>query len=113
MKREDDPALWELLGRALAPKLSPFFARDVLREIRQPACWVARLRDVLSIRRLMPVSGLAAAVLAVAFLTHTPHRDNSRAKDALAARDAEVAADLDVLVAVDDANSWFDNLSPL
>src|SRR6266496_825664 len=37
MKREDDQQLWELLGRLAEPKLSPFFARNVLRQVRRSA----------------------------------------------------------------------------
>ncbi len=33
---ENDP-LWDLLGKAIHREPSPFFARNVLREIRQPA----------------------------------------------------------------------------
>ena len=46
MKRDDDQELWDLLGQAAEPKISPFFARNVLREIRKPGDW-ATLRGWL------------------------------------------------------------------
>ena len=35
MKREEDEKLWDLLGRSAEPKVSPFFARNILRKIRE------------------------------------------------------------------------------
>ena len=67
MKREDDEKLWDLLGQAAEPKISPFFARNVLREIRKPAGW-ANLREWLTVRRLIPAASLVVALMAVVFL---------------------------------------------
>src|SRR5204863_5445575 len=53
MKRDDDQELWDLLGQAPESKVSPFFARNVLREIREPSDW-ATLRGWLNPRRLVP-----------------------------------------------------------
>jgi len=47
MQREDDQQLWDLLGRTAEPKLSPFFARNVLREIRQGASRFGRVQKQL------------------------------------------------------------------
>jgi hypothetical protein len=108
MKRDDDPQLWDLLGQAAEPKLSPFFARNVLREIRQPGNWTT-LRGWLNLRRLIPAGGLAAALLAVVFLRmHTAVAPLTGPRDTLAnvdAQDYEVMADLDDLLASDDNNS--------
>jgi hypothetical protein len=106
MKRDDDPELWDLLGQAAEPKISPFFARNVLREIRQSGDW-STLRGWFNLRRLIPATGIAAALIVVVFLRmHTsvsPLTDPSA--DALATADAqdyEVIADLDDLLASDD-----------
>ena len=64
MNRDDDPELWDLLGRAAEPKVSPFFARNVVREIRGMAQEVGR-RSWLSIRRLLPITSVAVALMVV------------------------------------------------
>ena len=109
MNRDDDPKLWDLLGQADEPKISPFFARNVLREIREPGDRTT-LRGWFNLRRLLPATGVAAALIAVMFLRwHTavaPLADQS--SDALAnvdAQDSEVIADLEDLFASDDNNS--------
>jgi hypothetical protein len=106
MKRDDDQALWDLLGRAAEPKTSPFFARNVLREIRKRGDWVA-WRGWLNLRRLIPTAGMAAALIAVIFLrmqmSVAPLANPS--SEMLAntdAQDYEVIADLDDLLASDD-----------
>ena len=109
MKREDDQELWDLLGRGAEPKISPFFARNVLREIREPGGWTT-LRGWLNPRRLIPAAGMAAALLTVVFLRMYTAVAPLAAppSDALAnldAQDYEVIADLDDLLASDDNNS--------
>ena len=114
MKREDDQELWDLLGQAAEPKISPFFARNVVREIRQPGAWTT-LRGWLNLRRLIPASGMVAALLAVAFLRmHTavaplanPSSDGLANMDP---QDYEVISDLDDLLASDDSNSLDDGI---
>lgn len=109
MNRDDDPKLWDLLGRAAEPKISPFFARNVLREIREPDDRTT-LRGWLNLRRLLSAAAMAAALIAVVFLRlHTavapltgPSRDTLANVDA---QDYEVMADLDDLLASDDNNS--------
>jgi hypothetical protein len=114
MKRDDDQKLWDLLGRAAAPKVSPFFSRNILRDIRQPNAW-AVLRGWFGLRRLVPAVGVAVALMAVVFLrtqTSVPSSSESQS-DKLAivsAQDYEVIADLDDLLASDDNNSWEDSV---
>ena len=106
MNRDDDPKLWDLLGQAAEPKISPFFARNVLREIRQPADRTT-LRGWLNLRRLIP-AGATAVLIAVVFLRLHTAPLTSPSSDALAnvdAQDSEVIADLDDLFASDDNNS--------
>lgn len=113
MKRDDDQELWDLLGKTSEPKISPFFARNVLREIRQSgdgATWSGWLNP----RRLIPALGAAAALVAVVFLRmHTSIAPLAAPSDTLAnvdAQDYEVIADLDDLLASDDSNSLEDSI---
>lgn len=117
MEREEDQPLWDLLGKATKPQVSPFFSRNVLRRIReQPArsgflAW-------LNWRRLIPLSGLAAALVLGTFVVlhqHAPLQPvNSPDDDVVAqidVQDYEVVADLDELLASDETNLWDDNSS--
>ena len=110
MKRDDDQELWDLLGQAAEPRISPFFARNVLREIRKPGDWTT-LRGWLNLRRLIPAAGMAGALIAVVFVRmHTSVAPLAGPpSDVLAnvdAQDYEVIADLDDLLASDDNNSF-------
>jgi hypothetical protein len=109
MKRDDDQELWDLLGQAAEPKISPFFARNVVREIRKTGDWKT-FRGWLNPRRLIPVAGIAGVMIAVSFFRfHTsvapladPRSDTLASVDAV---DYEVVADLEDLLASDDNNS--------
>lgn len=109
MKREDDEKLWDLLGQAAEPKISPFFARNVLREIRESR---GGSRVAGWLQWLVPATGVAVAVIAALFLrVQIPDRNQSDSSDQLAlieAQDSEVMADLDDLFASDDSISWDD-----
>jgi hypothetical protein len=114
MKRDDDQELWDLLGQAAEPKISPYFARNVLREVRKASDWTT-FRGWLNPRRLIPVAGLAGVMIAVFLVRlHTavaPLADSS--SETLAsvnAMDYEVIADLDDLLASDDNNSLDDSV---
>jgi hypothetical protein len=116
MKREDDESLWDLLGRGARPDISPFFARNVVRQVREnPHSW-AFWRSWLAPRWLVPASGLAAVLLAgILFIHGTGSRStNDSDQDVIAkidAQDYEVVADLDELLASDENNPWDDNSS--
>ena len=108
MKREDDQELWDLLGRAGEPEISPFFARNVLRETRKSSGW-ANLREWLSIRRLLPTASLAVALIAVLLLRmQTSVVPLAESESDIFAnvdpQDYEMVADLDDLLASDDNN---------
>ena len=115
MKPEDDQQLWEFLGRLAEPKLSPFFARNVLRQVRQEAGIFERARLWLSWRKLVPASGLALAVIATIIALSQPgpsQRPSEREPDVVAKvdpQDYEVVADLDELLASDENNLWEEN----
>jgi hypothetical protein len=106
MKREDDEKLWDLLGRAAEPKVSPFFARNVLRKIREaqgesvPSRWWRP-------QWLVPLAGVAVVVIAaLTFPSHQVQRDQSPSSAEIATtmdtQDNDLLADLDVLVGSDD-----------
>jgi hypothetical protein len=109
MRREEDEKLWDLLGRATEPvPVSPFFARNVLREIREaqgessPRRWYARW--------LVPAAGVAVVIIAGLTLptqivrqTHPNPRTDSVALTEAA--DNELMADLDDLMGSDDSSA--------
>lgn len=117
MKRDDDEQLWDLLGRAGQTEVSPFFARNVLRRIRQQPSWRARVGEWFRWRRLVPVTGVAVAVLAVAIFIQSPSpqsgpADSDTELDSLAnidIQDYEVIADLDELLTSDENSVWDEN----
>src|ERR1043166_3985857 len=115
MRREDDVQLWELLGRAAEYKLSPFFARNVLREIRQGGRTIQNARTWLNWRRLVPASAVLAAIVAGIFALQHPIKPQGHQpggdSDVVAKidpQDYEVVADLDDLLATDESGLWDD-----
>ena len=111
MKREDDEQLWDLLGRNAEPKVSPFFARNVLRQVRQEQS--QRARTWVWLRRIVPASGLALAIFgAMIFMRDQSPQEvaNENQVDPVIAsidmQDYEVVADLDNLLASDENSPW-------
>jgi hypothetical protein len=112
MKREEDEKLWDLLGRATAPKISPFFARNVLRKIRE-ARGEASASRWFNFRWLVPATGVAVAIIAALSLRlQVPDRSRSNSRPEtlalLDAPDIELIADFDDLFGPDDNTSWDD-----
>jgi hypothetical protein len=115
MKRENDQQLWDLLGKSPRCQASPYFARNVLRQVRQRPPSSQRVESWLNWRKLVPVSGLAVVTVAM-FLAYTSsfHQKPVADDDAIARidpQDYEVVADLDELLASDETNLWDDNSS--
>ena len=114
MKREDDQELWDLLGHAGQPTLSPFFARNVLRQIREQPNWRDRMVGWFSARRLIPAGAVAVALFAAVISFQRPGnapQSSDNLDDAVAQLDPvdyEVVADLDDLLAVEEDNLWSD-----
>ena len=115
MRREDDQALWDLLGRAAEPpRLSDFFARNVVRQARQRSA----ISEWFRWPRFIPAS-LAAALLLTGIVVAIEHPSwrkpvGESEPDVVAKidpQDFEVVADLDLLVASDETNLWDDNQS--
>ena len=106
MKREDDEKLWDLLGRTAEPQVSPFFARNVVRKIREaqgepvPRRWWHP-------QWLVPAAGVAVVVITLlSFPGHLVERDQPQSSapvvTAADSQDNDLLADLDELVGSDD-----------
>ena len=113
MEPQDDKELWDVLGRLPEPAVSPFFARNVLRKIRQKPIGFERVRNWFSVRKLVGASAVAAVLVALALVTHHPgpRTMSSSDLDVLAKidpQDYEVVADLDELIAWDENSVWED-----
>ena len=106
MKREDDEKLWDLLGRSAEPQVSPFFARNVLRKIRE-AQGESVPRRWWRPQWLVPVTGVAVVIIAaLTFPGHLVDRNqpetSAEVATAAEAQDNDLLADLDELVGFDD-----------
>src|SRR5215216_1462047 len=113
MKPQDDKELWDVLGRLPEPTVSPFFARNVLRNIRQKPTRFERVRDWFNVRKVVGVSAVAAVFVALAVVTQYPRpRTNSSNDSDVVAKidpqDYDVVADLDELIAWDETSVWED-----
>jgi hypothetical protein len=118
MRREDDQQLWDLLGQAAKPQLSPFFARNVVRIVRQRPWRIGRLGHWLYPRRLLPAAGVAVAIIATLLVIHRPaiHKPVDGAPDAIVKidpQDYDVVADLDELLVTDENSVWDDDTQTL
>ena len=113
MEREDDQELWDLLGRRAEPKLSPFFARDLLRKVRPEGGGFEWTLGWFSLRRVVSASAVAIVVIGMAVATHHlgPQKAFESEPDVVAKidpQDYDVVADLDELITSDDNNLWDD-----
>ncbi len=105
MNREEDPQLWDLLGRSKGPMPSPFFARNVVRAVRAEAPEIHGLMAWFNLRRLVPAFSAAAIVAIVMFtfqVLQPRHRSPHRGLTSAEVQDSEIAADLDLLASNDD-----------
>ena len=116
MKREDDQELWDLLGKASQPTLSPFFARNVVRQVRQEPDWRERLGSWLHPRRLIPASAVALALVATVISVRLPGSSQETLPEPVAQlepQDYEIVADLDDLIAWEEDGLWDDDTPTL
>ena len=118
MKREDDQQLWDLLGQATQRELSPFFARNVVRRIRERSDRFAWVRNWLSPRRLVPATGLAITAIATILAVNQPsgRKPADSPPDVIVKidpQDYDVVADLDELLATDESSLWDDDTQTL
>ena len=112
MKRGDDEKLWDLLGHSAEPKVSPFFARNVLRGIRESESR-SPLRSWL--QWLVPAAGVSVAIIAALFLrVQMPERNHSdEGAETLAlvdSQDSDLLADLDDDLIAPDDSAWDDSV---
>ena len=107
MNRDEDPQLWDLLGRSKRSAPSPFFARHVVRSVRAEMPERRGLIAWFSWRRLVPALSATAVVAITAFTFQVlRHQDRPSQSDFASAeiQDSELVADLDVLVSDDDSD---------
>jgi hypothetical protein len=111
MKREEDEKLWDLLGRSAEPKVSPFFARNVLREIRKTQGETSP-RSGWRFGWLVPAAGVATVIIAAlifpAQLVERNHSDSRAEVIAAESQDTDLLADLEDLVGPDESPAWDD-----
>jgi hypothetical protein len=116
MEPQDDKELWDVLGQLPEPTLSPFFARNVVRKIRQAPTHFERVWNWFSVRKVVGASAVAAVVVAVALVTHYPGPRTTSSSDSdvvakVDPQDYDVVADLDELIAWDENSVWEDRPS--
>ena len=118
MKREDDQQLWDLLGHAPQAELSPFFARNVVRRVRERPGRFERLRSWLTPRKLVPATALVVALISAILATHQSATRSpvDSAPDVIVKidpQDYDVVADLDELLVTDESSLWDDDTQTL
>jgi hypothetical protein len=109
MNREDDQELWDLLGKPSHPAVSPFFARNVVRQIRQEKNWMDYARGWLRPRRLIPASAVALVMVLSALSLHSSRNPADNPPELVTKidlQDYDTVADLDDLLATDDDGIW-------
>ena len=113
MKRNDNfeeseaDALWDLLGQARTVEVSPFFSRNVLREIRKAEPRRESFSGVFRRWRLLLLGAAAVAVVITCGSVLLQDRSGigSLAQNPV---DTQVVRDLDELLAYDDSKVWLD-----
>jgi hypothetical protein len=103
-----DP-LWDLLGKARPVEVSPYFARNVLREVRlaqarRPAEPALGLASLLLKRWKIILAGCAA--LCVVAATSTVFFQDHKNTLVLRSGDVEVICNLDEFLASEDSALW-------
>ena len=118
MNNDDEPDdLWRLLGRARKPEISPFFSRDVLREIRQQE--QERPSFFGRFRFAWAAAGAATACAVAAVLVMRPAADEAvaiqpdeivlYASAVSASPDYQVIRNLDELLDSEESSVWLDS----
>ena len=115
---DENDDLWRLLGKARPPVISPFFARNVVREMRgarqEGPGFLAMLRCHWQLTATAAVAGCILAMTVSQFIGKDLH---NRQIDSLMAitqqvsdsPDFYVINDLDDLLASEESSVWLDN----
>ena len=122
MNHEEQDDLWELLGKARQPSVSPFFSRNVLREVRnvdqESARLLFRLRSWFPRHwRVVAVSACTACLAVGVFVGEHDRAQNQQEHQqilAMAERvstspDYQVINHLDELLDTEKNSVWLDN----
>ena len=113
MNTEENDDLWLLLGKARTPAASPFFARNVLRALREEQ---QEKPGVFAwLRRHWPLGALGTCALAVAALVLAPSPERADQSTVILAEsvaqsiDYQVISNLDELIASEESLAWLEN----
>jgi hypothetical protein len=113
MNGDDRDPLWELLGQARQAEASPFFARNVVRDVRSAGQNRAGFFRWLHRSWRIAIPALAAAavvVLSSGMLQHpTPAAPNPVTAQIVRNPDYDVINHLDELVATEENALWLEN----
>jgi len=127
MNTDDNDKLWKLLGKTRQPTVSPFFARNVLRAVRQEEearsglsrGWSSFMRLGHILRRKSLQFAVTATCIIAALITVTPstlfrHHHVAPVEAGIARQivgnpDYETIKHLDELVADEESSLWLDD----
>ena len=114
MNTDEHDELWRLLEKAKKPQVSPFFARNILREVRT----IRQSRSSLFFRlpgkwRLAVPAGAALIVLGISVATslQKPAPVNTPARSQQTVAEYDTINHLDELLAYEENSIWLDNSS--
>lgn len=113
MNTDEHDELWNLLGKAKKPVVSPFFTRNILREIRlkQPVrggffSWTVRKW------RFALLAGSLVLLMGIGIVPSVFHKSpSSQPLAQQLAPDYDAINHLDELLAYEESSTWLDNSS--
>lgn len=112
MNTEEHDELWDLLGKAKAPEVSPFFSRNVLRAVREEAqakpgvfAWLRRHWQLTAVSTCTVV---LAVGLALFDQSSQPDPVMLLAQQVSVSPDYQVISHLDELLASEENSVWLE-----
>lgn len=112
MNTEEQDDLWQLLGRAKAPAVSPFFSRNVLRAIREEAQEKPGFLFWLSRRWQVAAIGICALAVVASFAVIQQARQPDPvmllAQEVSVSPDYQVISNLDELLDSERNSVWLE-----
>src|SRR2546422_786168 len=113
MDTEDKDALWHLLGKAKTPEVSPFFARNVVRQLRLAESENKSFAAWLLAKWRVATLGAAAAILLAVATGEFVHRSATTRRIEIAQLsddpDYDAIDHLDELLAYEENSIWLEN----